>query len=750
MATVASNAKPKVIVVGGGLAGLMTTVKIVEAGVPVELFSFVPVKRSHSVCAQGGINGAVNTKGEGDSPHEHLDDTVYGGDFLANQPPVKHMCDNAPGIINLLDRMGVMFNRTPEGLLDFRRFGGTQYHRTAYAGATTGQQLLYALDEQARRYEVAGDVKKYEFWEFLGVIQDDDGVCKGIVAQDLRSMQIKEFRADAVVLATGGPGIIYNRSTNSVMNTGTAASAVYQQGARYANGEFIQVHPTAIPGMDKLRLMSESARGEGGRVWVPRKADDTRRGENIPEAERFYFLEEKYPAYGNLVPRDIATREIFDVCVNQKMGVGGQNQVYLDLTHLDKKQIDIKLGGILEIYEKFIGEDPRTTPMRIFPAVHYSMGGLWVGFVKDEKTGGLVEGDPRNQQTSIAGLFAVGECEYQYHGANRLGANSLLSCLTGGQLAGPGIVNYVKHLPKSVDDLPSSLFERECRRREAQYESLAASTGPENPYRLHEELGDIMTDNVTVVRYNDRLIKTDAKIQELQERVEHVGIADSSQWTNQLIPFTRQLKNMLHLSRAVVQGALARDESRGAHYKPDFPQRDDARFLKSTIAEWTPDGPRLSYEDVDTSLVKPRLRNYAAEKNDQGTATPAAETAKETLVVTTGGKNGNGTNGHGAAVNGNGNGVNGKNGVLAMGAGLTGAAVQEMQTAAGAGVGGGGDQLSTRPPEARRDTAYDGDKDEVKEAGKSWLTGKQQMDDADPVKASNPVSQQGEHDVNAQ
>jgi len=740
MATVASNAKPKVIVVGGGLAGLMTTVKIVEAGVPVELFSFVPVKRSHSVCAQGGINGAVNTKGEGDSPHEHLDDTVYGGDFLANQPPVKHMCDNAPGIINLLDRMGVMFNRTPEGLLDFRRFGGTQFHRTAYAGATTGQQLLYALDEQTRRHEVTGDVKKYEFWEFLGVIQDDDGVCKGIVAQDLRSMQIKEFRADAVVLATGGPGIIYNRTTNSVMNTGTAASAVYQQGARYANGEFIQVHPTAIPGMDKLRLMSESARGEGGRVWVPRKADDTRRGEDIPEAERFYFLEEKYPAYGNLVPRDIATREIFDVCVNQKMGVGGQNQVYLDLTHLDKKQIDIKLGGILEIYEKFIGEDPRTTPMRIFPAVHYSMGGLWVGFAKDEKTGGLVEGDPRNQQTSIAGLFAVGECEYQYHGANRLGANSLLSCLTGGQLTGPGVVSYVKHLPKSVDDLPASLFERECRRREAQYESLAASTGSENPYRLHEELGDVMTDNVTVVRYNDRLVKTDAKIQELQERVEHVSIADSSQWTNQLIPFTRQLKNMLHLSRAIVQGALARDESRGAHYKPDFPNRDDERFLKSTIAEWTPDGPRLSYEEVDTSLVKPRLRNYAAEKDDQGTATPSADAAKDALIVT--------TNGNGSAVNGSG--ANGKNGVLAMGAGLTGSAVQEMQTAAGAGVNGGGDQLSTRPPEDRRDTAYDGGKEEVREAGKSWLTGKQQMDDADPVKASNPVSQQGEKDVNAQ
>jgi len=761
MATVASNLKPKVIVVGGGLAGLMTTIKITEADIPVDLFSFVPVKRSHSVCAQGGINGAVNTKGEGDSVYKHLDDTVYGGDFLANQPPIKHMADNAPGIINLLDRMGVMFNRTPEGLLDFRRFGGTQYHRTAYAGATTGQQLLYALDEQTRRAETEGKVKKHEFWEFLGVIKDDDGVCKGIIAQDLRTMSIKEFKADAVVLATGGPGIVYNRSTNSVMNTGTAASAVYQQGAKYANGEFIQVHPTAIPGLDKLRLMSESARGEGGRVWVPRKRGDERRGENIPEAERFYFLEEKYPAYGNLVPRDIATREIFSVCVDEKMGVFGENQVYLDLTHLDKKQIDIKLGGILEIYEKFIGEDPRTTPMRIFPAVHYSMGGLWVDFAKDETTGGLTEGNPRNQQTSIAGLFAVGEAEYQYHGANRLGANSLLSCLTGGQLAGPGIVNYVKHLKKSVDDLPSSLFERELKLQTDKYEKLAASTGTENPYKIHEELGDTMTENVTVVRYNDRLKATDAKIQELMERVEHVSIADSSNWTNQLIPFTRQLKNMLHLSRAITLGALARDESRGAHYKPDFPKRDDENFLKTTIAEWTADGPRLSYEAVDTSLIKPRLRNYAAEENTEGQATPTAEAAKETLVADTQ-RNGNGHNGNGNGHHANGNGhapitigdragVDDKNGLASFGAGLTGADSQEMQIAAGAGVNGGGDQLSTRPPEARRDTAYGhDDESEVAEASKSWLTGKQQLDDADPVKASNPVSVAGERDVNAQ
>src|SRR5690242_1593571 len=346
---------PKIIVVGGGLAGLSAAIKIAEAGAQVDLFSIVPVKRSHSVCAQGGINAAKNLKGEGDSTWQHFDDTVYGGDFLANQPPVKAMCEVAPAIIDLLDRMGVPFNRTPEGLLDFRRFGGSLYHRTAFAGATTGQQLLYALDEQVRRYEtvdveddrgvtIPGEkmVRKHEWWDFLGIVQDDAGRCVGVVAQDLKSMEIHAFPGDAVCLCTGGPGIVFGRSTNSVINTGTAASAVYQQGACYANGEFIQVHPTAIPGADKLRLISESARGEGGRVWVPKDKSDKRDPMTIPEKERDYVLERMYPGYGNLVPRDIASRAIFKTCFHEGRGVfntktgKNENEVYLDLTHKDE------------------------------------------------------------------------------------------------------------------------------------------------------------------------------------------------------------------------------------------------------------------------------------------------------------------------------------------------------------------------------------------------------------------------------
>ncbi|MDQ0417140.1 succinate dehydrogenase / fumarate reductase flavoprotein subunit [Croceifilum oryzae] len=582
----------KIIIVGGGLAGLAAAMKASETGARVQIFSIVPVKRSHSVCAQGGINGAVNTKGEGDSPWEHFDDSIYGGDFLANQPPVKAMCDAAPGIIYMMDRMGVPFNRTPEGLLDFRRFGGTKHHRTAFAGATTGQQLLYALDEQVRRYEAEGRVEKFEHWEFLSAIIDDEGVCRGITAQDLRTGEIQSFAADAVIMATGGPGIIFGKSTNSVINTGTAASALYQQGAYYANGEFIQVHPTAIPGDDKLRLMSESARGEGGRVWTYDK-----------DGKPWYFLEEMYPAYGNLVPRDIATRAIFKVCVDDKLGVGGENVVFLDLSHKDPHELDVKLGGIIEIYEKFMGEDPRKVPMKIFPAVHYSMGGLWVDY---------------NQMTNIPGLFAAGECEYQYHGANRLGANSLLSAIYGGLVTGPKALEYVRGLKKSSDDISSTVFEAAQKEQADKYDALFKMNGTENPYQIHKELGEWMTDNVTVVRYNDKLQKTDEKIQELMARYQNLNMVDTLRNNNQAAPFTRQLWNMLELARVITLGALNRNESRGAHYKPEFPDRDDENFLKTTKAKWSENGPVLEYEDVDTSLIKPRPRRYDVAKEGGG------------------------------------------------------------------------------------------------------------------------------------
>ena len=618
-------------VVGGGLAGLMTTIKLAEAGHHVDVLSIVPVKRSHSVCAQGGINGAVNTKGEGDHPDIHVKDTLRGGDFLAEQTSVKGMCYAAPGIIYMLDRMGVTFNRTSEGLLDFRRFGGTLHHRTAFAGATTGQQLLYALDEQVRRYEAEGQVTKYEYWEWLGLVKDESGRCIGSVALDLRTMEVRAFPADAVCLATGGPGIVFGRSTNSVINTGTAAGRAYIEGATYSNGEFIQVHPTSIPGEDKLRLMSESVRGEGGRVWVPRKKGDPRNPRDIPEAERFYFLEEKYPKYKNLVPRDVATREIFTVCRELGMGIGGRDGVYLDVTHIPAPTLDAKIKGVMEIYEKFVGDDPRVTPMVIFPGMHYSMGGLYVQFEADPRTQTPADGSPVNQSTNIPGLYATGEADYAFHGANRLGANSLLSCIYSGQIGGPAMIAHAKNSARAADSQENQRHFTSAKKYwDERFAQLKKMDGPENPYQLAKELGDVMTENVTVVRYNDRLKKTLDKIAELRARWERCNPLDHGGIANRSLSYVNQLWNMLVLGEVITKSALMRDESRGAHYKPDFslpePKTKDPRedpqwmalwkarhekWAKTTMASYSPEGSKISYQDIATPVLDPEPRWYA-------------------------------------------------------------------------------------------------------------------------------------------
>ncbi len=613
----ANSEKPRFVVVGGGLAGLMTVIKLAEAGYECDVFSFVPCRRSHSVCAQGGINGAVNTKGEGDSPEIHFVDSIKGGDFLAEQPPVKAMCYAAPGIIYLLDRMGVPFTRTSEGLIDFRRFGGTLHHRTAFAGATTGQQLLYALDEQVRRHEVAGKVRRFERHEFVSTVLDDNGNCRGIVAMDLASMKLDTFPAAAVALATGGPGVVFGKSTNSVVCTGTAAAVAYQQGAHYANGEFIQVHPTAIAGPDKYRLISESLRGEGARVWVPKTKGDVRDPLTIPAEDRYYIFEGRpeFGSYKNLVPRDIASREIFKTVRHLGLGIGGKDAVYLDIVDPDREvsqgrgpnEIAERVEGVVEIYEKFIGADPRKVPMQVFPAVHYSMGGLWVDY---------------DQMTNIPGLFAVGESDFQYHGANRLGANSLLSCLYGGMVCGPKMAAYASG--KTLPTASSSIFESESRNIGTTYDTIGKMNGSENPYGLWWELGLMMNRYMTVERHNTELQMVDGKLQEMMERWKNISILDSGKTANQALSFVRQLWNMLVLARVMTVGALLRDESRGSHFKPEFPNRDDDKYMKTTMAAYdsATHGPTITYKEIDTSLVKPVKRDYS---NKNKPAAPAAE-----------------------------------------------------------------------------------------------------------------------------
>jgi succinate dehydrogenase / fumarate reductase flavoprotein subunit len=620
------------IVVGGGLAGLMTVIKLAEAGKHVDVFSFVPVKRSHSVCAQGGINGAVNTKGEGDHPDIHTRDTLRSGDFLLEQPPVKGMCYAAPQIIYLLDRMGVPFNRTSEGLLDFRRFGGTLHHRTAFSGASTGQQLLYALDEQVRRYESGGLVRKFEYWEYLSFVKDEQGACRGIVALDLRTMNIEAFPADAVCLATGGPGIVYGRSTNSTINTGTAAARAFIDGAIYTNAEFIQVHPTAIPGDDKHRLMSESARGEGGRIWVPKNKDDKRDPRTIPESDRWFFLEEKYPKYKNLVPRDVASREIVYVVRNLGRGVEGQEAVYLDVTHIPAATLDRKLGGIMEIYEKFVGVDPRHSPMKIFPAVHYSMGGLWVDYEADSRND-MVPGSPRQQSTNVPGLYAAGEVDYAYHGANRLGANSLLSCIYAGMIAGPAMISYAKNAAPKKGDVPKTMLGQGRTYWSERFDKIYKMDGTENPYVIGRDMGELMQKISTVVKFNKDLDDGVGKIREMKERWKKANVLDTGRTLNQSASYVNQLWNMLELAELILVCGRLRDESRGSHYKPDFalpepktkdPTQDaewmeawrkrNENWLKLTMARFSPDGAKVTFEPLQSlanPILKPEPRWYA-------------------------------------------------------------------------------------------------------------------------------------------
>lgn len=576
--------KPSFVVIGGGLAGLMTVIKLAEEGHHVKLFSTVPCRRSHSVCAQGGINASVNTKGEGDSPQQHFYETVKGGDFLADQELPKGMCEAAPAIVYMCDRMGVTFNRTAEGNLDFRRFGGTLFHRTAFAGSTTGQQLIYALDEQVRSHESSGLVERYEGWEFLSTILDGQGVCRGMVAVNLQTMGVEAFPADAVILATGGIGAIFGRSTNSRNCTGSAQSAVYQQGATYGNGEMIQFHPTAIAGEDKNRLISEGVRGEGGRMWVPR------------DGKKWYFLEEMYPKYGNLVPRDVASRAIYKVVYEMGLGIDGQRMVYLDVTHLPAEQLRKRIAGILEIYEKFAGGDPTKEPMKVFPSMHYTMGGLWID---------------NNHMTNIPGLFAAGECDYQYHGANRLGANSLLSCVYGGMVTGPAAIKYVENNAKSTAEIDTHIYSQAVKREVAKTSAHKSMKGSVNPHHIHDEMAEVLMRDVAVVRENPKLEAAYNKICELHEKWKDVHVLDDGGWTNSELMFVRHLDNMLHLAKVVVKGALLRNESRGAHFKPEFPKRDDENWMKTTKANFSPDGPQITYEKVDTKYLEPELRNYA-------------------------------------------------------------------------------------------------------------------------------------------
>ena len=610
-----SSPHKRVVIVGGGVAGLACAMKLAEEGIGVDLVSMAPTRRFNSATDQGGIIAANDiARQQGFSEWMHFDETILGGDFLADQPPVLEMCNWGPRIIDLLDRMGVPFNRTAEGQRALRMLGGSLYRRTFFAGATTGQQVLYALDEQVRRWEAEGRVTRYEPFEFLWPVVHE-GRCCGVVVQDMRGMEIRALRADAVVMATGGSGQIFGGIATSSICDGAAVSRCYQAGALLGNPEMVQMHPTAIAGGEAWRVVSEAVRGEGGRIWAPRDPNDARRANDIPEEDRWYFLEERYAKYGNLVPRDIAAREIFEVC-QEGQGIGGGNAVYLDLrdevARAGRDALRSKLGGALEMYKKFVGADPLSEPMKVYPAVHGSMGGLWTGFRKDDKSGGLVAGDPANMATSLPGLYAMGEASFAYHGANGLGGNRLLSGIFDGLFGGLCVKSYATDIGPPRETLPQSACDGAVAWEQEKMSRLMSNQGDENPYKLWHEMGREMNAHCTVVRDNDRLDETISACRDWLGRAGRMRLNDTGTWANQSLSLARAVRDMVLLADAMLRGARARDESRGAHFKRQFPHRDDERFLKATIARYDPSAEAATIEwgPVDVSNIQPRRRSY--------------------------------------------------------------------------------------------------------------------------------------------
>ena len=567
----------EVIIVGTGISGLMSAVMLAEGGASVTMLSYYESIRSASCMAQGGINAAELR--ENDSVMKHFNETIKGGAFLGEQQPVYEMCKFAPEIVAMYDHIGVAFNRHEDGSPDTRFFGGSKFKRTHYADTTTGAQLLNALDGQARRFEEKGLIKRISGRDFVSCIIDENGQCKGCIVQDIYTMKMEAYASAAVIIATGGYAGLYGWSTNAVLSNGAVAGKLMLQGVPVANPEFVQFHPTAMAKGDKPRLISESARGEGGRMWVPRNG------------KPWYFLEEMYPELGNLVTRDVASRAIYKVVNEMGLGINGKNQVYLDITHLNEDIMEQKLSNIIDLYKKFSGDDPRKVPMKVYPAPHYAMGGIYV----DNK-----------HHTKINGLYACGECDYMYHGANRLGGNSLLSATYGGYSAAKSV----------MEDHEGGLLGKGCKTDtlkllsyyENETKAYLNRTGNESASKISRELSNTLTEKAGIVRYNSNLKDALVKIQELKERWKNAAPKDTGLWANSSLINIRKLYPCIILSEAIIEGALSRNESRGAHYKPEFPKRDDEDFLKTTIAEYSNSNNKikLSYKMVDVSILSPK------------------------------------------------------------------------------------------------------------------------------------------------
>ena len=609
----ANKQKQTVIIIGTGLAGASAASSMAEMGYNVKSFCFQDSpRRAHSIAAQGGINAAKNYQNDGDSVYRLFYDTIKGGDYRSREANVYRLAEVSGNIIDQCVAQGVPFAREYGGTLDNRSFGGVQVSRTFYAKGQTGQQLLLGAYSALSRQIEKGKVQMFTKHEMVDIVLVD-GHAKGIIARNLITGELEKHASNAVVLATGGYGNVYYLSTNAMGSNATAAWKAYKKGAMFSNPCFAQIHPTCIPVsgdyQSKLTLMSESLRNDG-RIWVSKKKGDARTPDEIPESERDYYLERRYPAFGNLVPRDIASRAAKERC-DAGYGAGSTGQsVYLDFADaIDKQGKDVvrtKYGNLFEMYNKITGEDPYNNPMRIYPAVHYTMGGLWVDY---------------NLMTTVPGLFAIGECNFSDHGANRLGASALMQGLADGYFVLPYTIGT--YLSNQINDEPMSssdpAFEKTKQSVKTSIDKLLNNKGNKSVESLHKSLGEIMWNNCGMSRNKENL----------KMALDDVGALKNTFWSDVKVPGRENEINLelekagrvadfIELGELMIRDALVREESCGAHFREEHQTnegealRDDENF--NFVSAWESQGdlkePKLQKEKLEFETVTPTQRSY--------------------------------------------------------------------------------------------------------------------------------------------
>ncbi len=603
--------KYRIIVVGTGLAGASAASSMAAMGYQVDCFCFHDSpRRAHSIAAQGGINGAKNYRNDGDSVYRLFFDTQKGGDFRAREANVWRLAEVSASIIDQAVAQGVPFAREYGGMLANRSFGGVLVERTFYCRGETGQQLLLGACSALAQQIHAGNVKMHTRKELLDIVVID-GRARGVITRDLVTGAISSHAAHAVVLATGGYSNVYYLSTNAKGCNVTAIWRAYRRGAGMANPCFTQIHPTAIPAsgehQSKLTLMSESLRNDG-RIWVPKQPDETRKPGDIPEEERFYYLEDRYPRFGNLVPRDVASRNAKDVC-DQGLGVGATGLgVYLDFRDAIQKHghdvIESRYENLFEMYERITGESPWNTPMRIYPAPHYSMGGLWVDY---------------NLMTTIRGLYAIGEANFSDHGANRLGASAMMQCLADGYFILPiTIGDYLSRFP--ADDVSDHAAFKDVKNEVQQrIETLLSINGSSTVESLHRQLGRVMWDHCGIVRSREGLEQALQEIPKLRDKFwSDLKIAGHGEQLNQSLEHAGRLADFLEFGELMCRDALQRDESCGCHLREEHQTedgealRDDANCAHVSVWEYqgADQSPQLHSEPLAFHALPPTQRNY--------------------------------------------------------------------------------------------------------------------------------------------